>query len=69
MTRILRSVDSLIVLNLKVYKNAKVICDYLKKVYNQNNSAKRFQLEHDIINYSQGSLHSRLFFFISKFIN
>ncbi|KAH0686266.1 hypothetical protein KY289_017028 [Solanum tuberosum] len=45
MTWILRSIDPFIVLNLRPYKTAKAMWDYLQKVYNQDNSAKRFQLE------------------------
>ncbi|KAH0655399.1 hypothetical protein KY285_030281 [Solanum tuberosum] len=45
MTWILGSIDPLIVLNLRAYKTAKAMWDYLQKVYNQDNSARRFQLE------------------------
>ncbi|XP_015160344.1 uncharacterized protein [Solanum tuberosum] len=56
MTWILGSIDPLIVLNLRPYKTAKAMWDYLQKVYNQDNSARRFQLEYEIANYSQGGL-------------
>ena len=42
MTWILGSVDPLIVPNLRPYKTAKAMWDYLKKVYNRDNSARRF---------------------------
>jgi hypothetical protein len=41
---ILGSVDPLIVLNLRPYKTAKTMWEYLKKVYYQDNNARRFQL-------------------------
>ena len=56
MTWILSSVDQLIVFNLQSYKIAKDMWEYLKKVYNQDNITRRFQLEYDIANYSQGNL-------------
>ncbi|KAJ8747052.1 hypothetical protein K2173_011373 [Erythroxylum novogranatense] len=62
MTWILGYVDPLIVLNLRPYKTAKAMWDYLKKVYNQDNTARRFQLENDIANYSQGSLSIQEYF-------
>jgi len=48
MSWVLGSVDPNIVLNLRPYKTAATMWNYLKKVYNQNNAARRFQLEHDI---------------------
>ena len=62
MTWILASVDQLIVFNLRSYKTAKDMWEYLKKVYNQDNKAKRFQLEYDIANYSQGNLSIQDYF-------
>ena len=56
MTWILASVDQLGFFNLRPYKTTKDMWEYLKKVYNQYNIAKRFQLEYDINNYSQGNL-------------
>ncbi|KAH0648567.1 hypothetical protein KY285_033815 [Solanum tuberosum] len=58
MTWILGSIDPLIVLNLRPYKTAKAMWDYLQKVYNQDNSARRFQLEYEIANYSQGVIQA-----------
>ncbi|XP_049399921.1 uncharacterized protein LOC125864011 [Solanum stenotomum] len=56
MTWILGSIDPLVVLNLRSYKTTKAMWDYLQKVYNQDNSARRFQLEYEIANYSQGDI-------------
>ena len=56
MTWILASIDQLIVFNLRPYKTAKDMWEYLKKVYNQDNIARHFLLEYDIANYSQGNL-------------
>ncbi|KAH0696313.1 hypothetical protein KY290_013671 [Solanum tuberosum] len=58
MTWILGSIDPLIVLNLRSYKTAKAMWNYLQKVYNQDNSARRFQLEYEIANYSQGVIQA-----------
>lgn len=43
MSWVLGSVDHNIVLNLRPYKTVVTMWSYLKKVYNQNNSAQRFQ--------------------------
>ena len=56
MSWILGSVDPLIVLNLRPYKTTKTMWEYLKKVYYQDNNARRFQLDNDISNYVQGNL-------------
>ena len=65
MTWIFASVDQLIVFNQRSYKIAKDMWEYLKKVYNQDNTARCFQLEYDIVNYSQGNLSIQDYF--SKF--
>ena len=57
MAWILSSVDPNIVLNLWPYKIAATMWNYLKKVYSQNNEARRFQLEHDIATFKQESTH------------
>ncbi|KAH0642458.1 hypothetical protein KY290_035283 [Solanum tuberosum] len=67
MTWILGSIDPLIVLNLRPYKTAKAMWDYLRKVYNQDHSARHFQLEHEIAMYSQGGLSVQDYF--SRFQN
>lgn len=70
MTWILGSVDQTLVPNLRPYKTSKQMWEYLKKVYNQDNAAKRFQLEYEIAKYSQGDLSVQEFFFwISEFVD
>ena len=44
------------------YKTAKAMWDYLQNVYNQDNSARRFQLEYEIANYSQECLSAQDYF-------
>ena len=56
MSWILGSVDPLIVLNLWPCKSAKTMQEYLLKIYHQDNTARRFQLEYEIANYTQGNL-------------
>jgi transposase InsO family protein len=67
MTWITSSVDPTIVLNLRPYKTAATMWAYLKKIYGQNNAARRFQLEHDIANFKQDSLSISDFY--SQFMN
>jgi len=67
MSWVLGSVDPNIVLNLRPYKTATTMWNYLKKVYNQNNAARRFQLEHDITLFKQDSLSVSEFY--SQFMN
>ncbi|XP_049394911.1 uncharacterized protein LOC125859256 [Solanum stenotomum] len=67
MTWILGSIDPLIVLNLRPYKIAKAMWDYLLKVYNQDHSVRHFQLEHEFAMYSQGDLSVQDYF--SRFQN
>ena len=62
MTWILGSVDQLLIPNLRPYKTAKGMWEYLQKVYNQDNTAKRFQLEYEIASYSQGDLSIQDYF-------
>ncbi|KAF7140818.1 hypothetical protein RHSIM_Rhsim06G0128500 [Rhododendron simsii] len=66
-TWILSSVDSKIVLNLRSYTCAKDMWAYLKKIYNKDNPARRFQLELDISEYSQGTMSIQEYY--SGFIN
>ncbi|KAJ0084938.1 hypothetical protein Patl1_30072 [Pistacia atlantica] len=56
MTWILGSVDPIIVLNLRPYKTAKSMWEYLKKVYNQDNIAQPSQLEYEISRVPEDSL-------------
>jgi hypothetical protein len=67
MTWITGSVDPNIVLNLRPFTTAVKMWDYLKKVYSQNNAARRFQLEHEIAIFQQESLS--IYEFYSHFMN
>src|SRR4051812_17921189 len=67
MAWIIGSVDPTIVLNLRPFNTAAKMWAYLKKVYSQNNAARRFQLEHDIAISQQDSLSISEFY--SHFIN
>lgn len=66
-TWIISSVDPSIVLNLRPFKTAADMWDFLKKIYSQNNAARRFQLEHDIAISQQESLSISEFY--SHFTN
>lgn len=56
MSWILGSMEHSMLLNLKPYKSSREMWDYLKKVYNQSNTARRFQLELELGQLSQGSM-------------
>ena len=56
MTWLLSLVESHLVLNLRPYKTATAMWTYLNTVYNQDNSAKRFHLEYEMANFTQGLL-------------
>jgi hypothetical protein len=63
MSWILRSIDPLIMLNLRPYKIVKTMWEYLLKVYHQDNTTRRFQLEYEITSYTQGNLSIEKDFF------
>jgi len=67
MTWIIGSVEPNIILNLRPFNTAAKMWDYLKKIYNQNNTARRFQLEHEIAIFQQDSLSISDFY--SHFLN
>ncbi|KAK4489825.1 hypothetical protein RD792_000469 [Penstemon davidsonii] len=67
MAWILGSVESSIILNLQPFKTAAEMWNYLKKLYNQQNTARRFQLEHELATLQQGSLSISDFY--SSFMN
>jgi hypothetical protein len=50
------------VLNLRAYKTTKTMWEYLLKVYHQDNTARRFQLEYEIASYTQGNLSIQEYF-------
>lgn len=56
MSWLLGSVEPHIVSNLRPHRSAKSMWNYLKKVYHQDNDARRFQLEHAIAMFQHGSL-------------
>ena len=62
MTWVLSSVESHLVLNLRPYKIVASLWTYLNTVYNQDNSAKRFHLEYEMANFTQGSLSIEEYF-------
>ncbi|XP_073128888.1 uncharacterized protein [Henckelia pumila] len=62
MSWILGSVDPSILLNLKPYKTSKEMWGYLKMVYNQSNAARRFHLELELGQFSQGSMSIQEFY-------
>ncbi|KAH7521423.1 hypothetical protein FEM48_Zijuj07G0031600 [Ziziphus jujuba var. spinosa] len=51
MTWILGSIDQLLVPDLRPYRIAKDMWEYVRKVYNQDNTAKHFRLEYEIARY------------------
>ncbi|KAL3514207.1 hypothetical protein ACH5RR_026924 [Cinchona calisaya] len=67
MAWILGSVDPNIILNLQPFKTAAEMWNYLKKLYSQHNTARRFQLEHELATIQQGSLSISDFY--SSFMN
>ena len=56
MSWMLGAVEPQFFLHLKPYKTAQDMWGYLKRIYHQENSARRFQLEHDIAQYCQGQM-------------
>ena len=62
MTWVFSSVESHLVLNLRPYKTIATLWTYLNTVYNQDNFAKRFHLEYEMTNFTQGSLSIEEYF-------
>ena len=62
MTWILSSVEPHLVLNMRPYKTIATMWNYLHMVYNQDNSARHFQLEYEMANFTQGSLSIEEYF-------
>ena len=56
MSWLLGSVEPHIVTHLRPHRSAQSMWAYLKKVYHQDNDARRFQLEHAIAMFQHGSL-------------
>lgn len=59
--------DPAIILNLRLYQTRKAMWNYIKEVYHPNSFARRFQLEYELANYTQGNLSIQQFY--STFIN
>ncbi|KAJ0077163.1 hypothetical protein Patl1_35639 [Pistacia atlantica] len=64
---LLSSVKPHMVNNLRGFTTVKAMWDYLRWIYYQDNSARKFQLELDIGNYRQGNLSIKQFY--SCFLN
>jgi len=64
---ILASIEGHMVKNLHSFGTAREMWDYLKRIYHQDNTARRFQLEFDISNFSQGNLSIKQYY--SGFVN
>ncbi|KAJ9702783.1 hypothetical protein PVL29_004492 [Vitis rotundifolia] len=56
MSWLLGSVEPHIVTHLRPHRSTQSMWAYLKKVYHQDNDARRFQLEHVIVMFQHGSL-------------
>ncbi|KAH9667053.1 hypothetical protein KPL70_020885 [Citrus sinensis] len=67
MAWILGYVESNFILNLRPFKTVAGMWNHLKKLYSQTNTARRFQLEHELANLQQGSLAISDFY--SSFMN
>ena len=66
-TWILSIIDPQMINNLRSFSTAQEMWNYLKRIYNQDNAAKRFQLELEITNYKQGNLSIQEYY--SGFLN
>ena len=53
--------------NLCSFGTAREMWDYLKRIYHQDNTARRFHLEFNISNFSQGNLSIEQYY--SGFVN
>ncbi|KAG6493232.1 hypothetical protein ZIOFF_048209 [Zingiber officinale] len=64
---LLGSIEAHMVNNLRPFNTVKEMWDYLKRIYHQDNTARRFQLELEIGNLSQGDLSIEQYY--SGFLN
>jgi len=64
---ILGSVEPNIILNLRSSQTAAQMWTYLKKIYSQQNTTRRFQLKHELSTLQQDSLSISDFY--SRFTN
>lgn len=56
MSWILSSVEPHVIMSLRPNRSAKAMWNHLTQVYNQDDNARRFQLELSIANYTHGDL-------------
>lgn len=66
-TWILGTIDPQMINNLQSFSTAQEMWNYLKRIYNQDNAAKRFQLELEIANYKQSNMSVQKYY--SGFFN
>ncbi|KAG6754786.1 hypothetical protein POTOM_040582 [Populus tomentosa] len=59
---ILGSVEPHMINNLRLFGTGKEIWNYFRRIYSQNNSAKKFQVKMGIANYKQGNLSIEQFY-------
>lgn len=59
---LLGSIEPHMVNNLRSFTTIKKMWEYLRCIYNQDNNARRFQLELEIANYSRGNLSIEQFY-------
>jgi len=64
---ILGSVEPHMINNLRSFGTGKEIWDYFLRIYSQNNSTQKFQVEMGIANYKQGNLSIEQFY--ARFLN
>ncbi|XP_057982236.1 uncharacterized protein LOC131167448 [Malania oleifera] len=64
---LLGTIESHLVTNLRCFTTAQAMWDYLHRIYHQDHSARKFQLELEISNYNQGNLSIKQVY--SSFIN
>jgi hypothetical protein len=64
---ILASIEGHMVNNLRSFGTAREMWDYLKRIYHQDNTTRRFQLELEISNFNQGNLSIEQYY--SGFVN
>jgi hypothetical protein len=66
-TWILSTIDPQMINNLRSFSTAQEMWNHLKRIYDQDNAARRFQLELEIANYKQGNLSVQEYY--SGFLN
>ena len=64
---LLGTIEPHLIANLRCFTTAQAMWAYLRRIYHQDHNARKFQLESEISNYSQGNLTIEQFY--SGFIN